>query len=162
MNFLKQKRTNCLDCLTASNFRFVNHSNASSMANTTKHEMSWTNSRRIKDAENKIKKSNHFELRKRKEELDQLVIGIDDTIDSLNREIGGFTNEKTQKKTLQRTFGSWMYRKRTKRKDADRTKKRNNKGHLANSKQKKKNLTKNKFWKGLETLDAKDLSKSWS
>lgn len=53
--------------------------------------------RRIKDAEANQEDPIISEYRKQKEFLDKDIIHIDDTIGSLNREIGEFTNEKTQK-----------------------------------------------------------------
>jgi DNA sulfur modification protein DndD len=56
--------------------------------------------RRIKDAEANQEDPIIAEYRKNKEELDKEIIRIDETIDSLNREIGEFSNEKTQKGKL--------------------------------------------------------------
>ncbi|WP_353718679.1 hypothetical protein [Dyadobacter sp. 676] len=53
--------------------------------------------RRIKDAEANQENPIIAELRRRKEELDTEIVRIDDTVDSLNREIGEFLNEKTQR-----------------------------------------------------------------
>jgi len=53
--------------------------------------------RRIKDAEANEEDPIIAEFRKQKEELDKQVIHIESTIDSLNREIGELTNDKTQK-----------------------------------------------------------------
>lgn len=64
--------------------------------NLTRNELSAIR-RRIKEAETKQENPIISELRKNKEELDTEVIRIDDTIDSFNREIGEFTNEKTQR-----------------------------------------------------------------
>ena len=56
--------------------------------------------RRIKDAEANQEDPIIAEFRKNKEGLDKEIIRIDETIDSLNREIGEFTNEKIQKGKL--------------------------------------------------------------
>jgi DNA sulfur modification protein DndD len=53
--------------------------------------------RKIKDAEASQEDSINAEYRKHKEDLDKEIIRIENTIDSLNREIGELTNEKTQK-----------------------------------------------------------------
>lgn len=65
----------------------------------TKNELNGIR-RRIKDAEANQEDPIIADYRKRKEELDKEIIRIDETIDSLNREIGEFTNEKTQKGKL--------------------------------------------------------------
>ncbi|WDF54887.1 DNA sulfur modification protein DndD [Mucilaginibacter sp. KACC 22063] len=53
--------------------------------------------RKIRDAEANQEDAMIIEFRKQKEELDKEIIRIDDTIDSLNREIGQYANDKTQK-----------------------------------------------------------------
>ncbi|MES2382156.1 MAG: DNA sulfur modification protein DndD [Bacteroidota bacterium] len=53
--------------------------------------------RRIKDAEANQEDPIIADYRKHKEDLDKEIIRIESTIDSLNREIGELTNEKTQK-----------------------------------------------------------------
>ncbi|MBP6235343.1 MAG: DNA sulfur modification protein DndD [Saprospiraceae bacterium] len=53
--------------------------------------------KRIKDAEANQEDPMIADFRAKKEELDKEIIRIDDTLDSLNREIGEYTNEKTQK-----------------------------------------------------------------
>lgn len=65
----------------------------------TKNELNGIR-RRIKDAEANQEDPAIAEFRKNKEELDKEIIRIGETIDSLNREIGVFTNEKTQKGKL--------------------------------------------------------------
>jgi DNA sulfur modification protein DndD len=62
--------------------------------NLTRNELNALR-RRIKDAEANQENPIIAELRKRKEELDKEVIRIDDTVDALLKEIGEFTNEKT-------------------------------------------------------------------
>ncbi|MCJ8210816.1 DNA sulfur modification protein DndD [Mucilaginibacter sp. RS28] len=53
--------------------------------------------RKIRDAEANQEDAIIIDFRKQKEDLDKEIIRIDDTIDSLNREIGQFANEKIQK-----------------------------------------------------------------
>lgn len=60
--------------------------------------------RKIKDAESNQEDPIIADYRKHKEIFDKEIIHIDDTIDSLNREIGEFTNEKTQKGKLIETL----------------------------------------------------------
>jgi DNA sulfur modification protein DndD len=67
--------------------------------NLTRNELNSIR-RRIKDAEANQEDPIIAEFRKNKEELDKEVIRIDETIDALNREIGQFNNEKTQKGKL--------------------------------------------------------------
>lgn len=64
--------------------------------NQTKNELNAIR-RRIKDAEANQEDPIITEYRALKESLEREIIHIDDTIDSLNREIGEYTNEKTQK-----------------------------------------------------------------
>lgn len=71
--------------------------------NQTKNELNSIR-RRIKDAEANQEDPIIAEYRKNKEELDKEIIRIDETIDSLHREIGEFTNEKTQKGKLIETL----------------------------------------------------------
>lgn len=53
--------------------------------------------KKIRDAETNQEDPMIAEFRKQKEDLDKEIIRLDETIDSLNREIGEFINEKTQK-----------------------------------------------------------------
>lgn len=53
--------------------------------------------RRIKEAESNEEDPIIADYRKRKELLDKEIIRVEDTIDSLNRQIGEYTSEKTQK-----------------------------------------------------------------
>jgi DNA sulfur modification protein DndD len=71
--------------------------------NQTKNELNGIR-RRIKDAEANQEDPIIAEYRKNKEELDKEIVRIDETIDSLNREIGEFTNEKVQKGKLIETL----------------------------------------------------------
>ncbi len=67
--------------------------------NQTRNELNGIR-RRIKDAEANQEEPIIAEFRKNKEELDKEIIRIDETIDSLNREIGEFSNQKTSKSKL--------------------------------------------------------------
>ncbi len=53
--------------------------------------------KRIRDAETNQESPIIAEFRDQKEQLDKEIIGIDSTIDSLNREIGEYSNDKMQK-----------------------------------------------------------------
>ena len=110
--------------------------------------------RRIKDAEANQENPIIAELRKRKEELDKLVIGIDDTIDSLNREIGEFTNEKTQKgKRIEELSRKLNVSEKNKAKDAVIIRNISNlKDFITKFKAKKKESLQEQILKGLETL----------
>lgn len=71
--------------------------------NQTRNELN--NIRRsIKNAEANQEDPIIADYRNHKEELDKEIIHIDDTIDSLNREVGEFTNDKTQKGKLIETL----------------------------------------------------------
>ncbi|MFN8331351.1 MAG: hypothetical protein U0T81_09060 [Saprospiraceae bacterium] len=121
--------------------------------NQTRNELNSIR-RRIKDAEANQENPIIAELRKRKEELDKLVIGIDDTIDSLNREIGEFTNEKTQKgKRIEELSRKLNVSEKNKKKDAVITRNINNlKDFIGKFKAKKKESLEEQILKGLETL----------
>jgi DNA sulfur modification protein DndD len=67
--------------------------------NQTKNELNAIR-RRLKDAEANQEDPIIAEYRKKKAELDREIMRIDETIDSLNREIGEYLNEKTQKGKL--------------------------------------------------------------
>lgn len=67
--------------------------------NQTKNELNQIR-RKIKDAEANQEDPIIAEYRKNKEELDKEIIRLDETIDSINREIGELTNDKTQKGKL--------------------------------------------------------------
>ncbi|MBL0310163.1 MAG: DNA sulfur modification protein DndD [Bacteroidetes bacterium] len=71
--------------------------------NQTRNELNGIR-RKIKDAEANQEDPIIAEFRKNKDLLDKEVIRIDDTISSLDREIGEFTNEKTQKGKLIETL----------------------------------------------------------
>jgi DNA sulfur modification protein DndD len=67
--------------------------------NLTRNELNSIR-RKIKDAEANQEEPMNAEFRLKKEELDREVLRIEDTIDSLNREIGELLNQKTQKGKL--------------------------------------------------------------
>lgn len=71
--------------------------------NQTRNELNGIR-RKIRDAEANQEDPIIANYRKIKGDLDNEIIHIDDTIDSLNREIGEFTNEKTQKGKLIETL----------------------------------------------------------
>ncbi len=110
--------------------------------------------RKIKDAEANQENPIIAELRRRKEEMDKEVIGIDDTIDSLNREIGEFNNEKTQKgKRIEELSRKLNVSEKNKQKDAIITRNINNlKDFITKFKAKKKESLEDQILKGLETL----------
>lgn len=64
--------------------------------NQTRNDLN-TIRKKIRDAETNQESPMITEFRNQKELLDKEIIGIDATIDSLNREIGEFINERTQK-----------------------------------------------------------------
>ena len=121
--------------------------------NLTRNELNAIR-RRIKDAEANQENPIIAELRKRKEELDKEIIRIDDTIDSLNREIGEFTNEKTQKgKRIEELSRKLNVSEKNKEKDAVITRNINNlKDFIGKFKAKKKESLEEQILKGLETL----------
>ena len=121
--------------------------------NLTRNELNAIR-RKIKDAEANQENPIIAELRKRKEELDKLVIGIDDTIDSLNREIGEFNNEKTHKgKRIEELLRKLNVSEKNKTKDTVITRNINNlKDFITKFKAKKKESLEEQILKGLETL----------
>jgi len=110
--------------------------------------------RRIKDAEANQENPIIAELRKRKEELDTEVIRIDDTIDSLNREIGEFTNEKTQRgKKIEELSKKLNVSEQNKEKDAIISRNISNlKDFITKFKAKKKASLEKQILEGLATL----------
>ncbi len=110
--------------------------------------------RKIRDAEANQEDPIISDYRRHKEELDREIIRIDGTIDSLNREIGEFTNEKAQKIKFIETLSRKLIIAET-NKEKDQIISRN----IANLKdfitkfkiQKKKSLE-DQILKGLETL----------
>ena len=67
--------------------------------NLTRNELNSIR-RKIKDAEANQEEPMNAEFRTKKEELDREVLRIEETVDSLNREIGELVNQKTQKGKL--------------------------------------------------------------
>jgi DNA sulfur modification protein DndD len=110
--------------------------------------------RRIKDAEANQENPIIAELRRRKEELDTEVIRIDDTIDSLNREIGEFINEKTQRgKKIDELSRKLIVSDKNKAKDQLISRNINNlKDFISKFKAKKKASLEEQILKGLDTL----------
>ncbi len=121
--------------------------------NLTRNELN-TIRRRIKDAETNQENPIIAELRKRKEELDKDIIRIDDTVDSLLKEIGEFTNEKTQRgKRIEELSRKLNVSEKNKEKDAVITRNINNlKDFIGKFKAKKKESLEEQILKGLETL----------
>ena len=121
--------------------------------NQTKNELNNIR-RKIKEAEANQENPIIAELRKHKEELDKEIIRIDDTIDSLNREIGEFTNEKTQKgKRIDELSRKLKVSEKNKEKDAIITRNINNlKDFIGKFKSKKKESLEEQILHGLETL----------
>lgn len=110
--------------------------------------------RKIKDAEANQENPIIAELRRRKEELNTEIIRIDDTIDSLNREIGEFTNEKTQRgKRIEELSRKLNVSEKNKEKDAVLTRNiANLKDFISKFKARKKASLEEQILKGLETL----------
>lgn len=110
--------------------------------------------RRIKDSEANQEDPIIANFRKQKEELDKEIIQIDDTIDSLNREIGEFTNEKTQKgKRIEELSRKLQVSNANKKKDEIINRNIGNlKDFIAKFKAQKKQSLEEHILKGLETL----------
>jgi DNA sulfur modification protein DndD len=94
------------------------------------------------------------EFRKQKEDLDKEIIRIDETIDSLNREIGEFINEKTQKgKRIEELSKKLNVSEKNKNKDEIITRNIGNlKDFIEKFKTKKKESLEQQILEGLETL----------
>jgi DNA sulfur modification protein DndD len=121
--------------------------------NLVRNELN-TVKRRIKDAETNQENPIISELRKRKEELDKEVIRIDDTIDSLNREIGEYQNEKMQKgKRIEELSRKLNVSEKNKEKDAIIARNISNlKDFISKFKAKKKASLEDQILKGLGIL----------
>jgi DNA sulfur modification protein DndD len=121
--------------------------------NQTKNELNGIR-RRIKDAEANQEDPIIAEYRRNKEELDKEIIRIDETIDSLNREIGEFTNEKTQKGKLIETLSRKLkVSENNLEKDAIITRNiQNLKDFITKFKAKKKESLEEQILSGLNTL----------
>lgn len=110
--------------------------------------------KRIRDAETNQEDPMIAEYRKNKDQLDKEVISIDDTIESLNREIGEFNNEKVQKsKRIEELSRKLSVSQKNKEKDDIIT--RNIlilKDFITKFKAKKKESLEEQILQGLETL----------
>lgn len=121
--------------------------------NQTRNELNALR-RKIKDAEANQEDPIIADFRRQKEELDKEIIHIDDTIDSLNREIGEFTNEKTQKgKQIERLSSKLKVSQNNIEKDGVITRNiQNLKDFIAKFKAKKKESLEQQILNGLDTL----------
>lgn len=121
--------------------------------NQTRNELN-TIRRKIKDAEANQEDPIIESYRKRKEELDKEIIRIEDTIRSLDREIGEFTNEKTQKsKKIEELSQKLNVSAANKEKDDTASRLISNlKDFIAKFKVEKKKSLEEQILKGLETL----------
>lgn len=121
--------------------------------NQTKNELNAIR-RRIKDAEANQEDPIISEYRKSKEELDKEIIRIDATIESLNREIGELTSEKTQKgKTIEMLSRKLKVSQNNIEKDSVITRNiQNLKDFIVKFKAKKKESLEEQILNGLDTL----------
>ena len=121
--------------------------------NQTRNELNGIR-RRIKDAEANQEDPIIANYRKHKGELDKEIIHIDDTIDSLNREIGEFTNEKTQKgKSIEALSKKLKVSENNVEKDTIISRNIGNlKDFIAKFKEKKKRSLEEQILSGLNTL----------
>jgi|SRR6218665_122111 len=121
--------------------------------NFTKNELNGI-CRKIKNAEANQASPIIEEWRKRKEDLGKEIININDAIGSLNREIGEFTNEKTQKvKRIEELSRKLNVSEKNKQKEALISRNINNlKDFIAKFKAKKKESLEEQILKGLEIL----------
>jgi DNA sulfur modification protein DndD len=121
--------------------------------NQTKNELNAIR-KRIKDAEANQENPIISEYRKHKDVLDKEVIRIEDTISSFDREIGEFTNEKTQKgKLIEALSRKLKVSENNVEKDAIITRNISNlKDFITKFKAKKKESLEEQILKGLNTL----------
>jgi DNA sulfur modification protein DndD len=121
--------------------------------NQTKNELNSIR-RKIKEAEANQEDPIIAEYRKNKDILDNEIIKIDDTIESLNREIGEFTNDKTQKgKLIEALSKKLNVSENNKEKDAVITRNiQNLKDFIVKFKAKKKESLEAQILAGLNTL----------
>jgi len=121
--------------------------------NQTRNELNSIR-RRIKDAEANQEDPIIADYRKHKDEIDKEVIRIEDTISSLDREIGVFGNEKTQKGKLIETLSRKLkVTENNKEKDAIIARNISNlKEFIAKFKVKKKESLEGQILNGLNTL----------
>ncbi|RBN49472.1 DNA sulfur modification protein DndD [Flavobacterium psychrolimnae] len=110
--------------------------------------------KKIRDAETNQESPMIAEFRKQKEDLDKEIIRIDETIDSLNREIGEFINEKTQKgKRIEELSKKLHVSEKNKVKDEIITRNIGNlRDFIEKFKIKKKESLEEQILEGLETL----------
>lgn len=121
--------------------------------NQTKNELNVIR-RRIKDAEANQEDPIIAEYRKTKEDLDREIIRIDETIDSLNREIGEIQSEKKQKGLQIETLSKKLnVSEKNKEKDTIITRNiQNLKDFITKFKAKKKESLEEQILSGLKTL----------
>ncbi|MBY0426589.1 MAG: DNA sulfur modification protein DndD [Cytophagales bacterium] len=121
--------------------------------NLTRNELNQIR-RKIRDAESNQEDPIIAEFRKLKEDLDKEIIRIEDTIDSLNREIGEFSNEKVQKgKRIEELSRKLGVSEKNKEKDEIITRNISNlKDFISKFKAKKKESLESQILQGLETL----------
>lgn len=121
--------------------------------NLTKNEINAIR-RRIRDAEANQEDPIIAEYRKNKDLLDKEIIHIDETIDSLNRAIGEFQNEKTQKgKKIEELSKKLTVSEKNKEKDEVISRNISNlKDFITKFKAKKKESLEAQILQGLETL----------
>lgn len=121
--------------------------------NQTKNELNSIR-RKIKEAEANQEDPIIAEYRKNKDLLDNEIMKIDDTIESLNREIGEYTNEKTQKgKLIEALSKKLNVSENNKEKDAVITRNiQNLKDFIVKFKAKKKESLEAQILAGLDTL----------
>lgn len=110
--------------------------------------------KKIRDAETNQESPMIAEFRKQKEDLDKEIIRIDETIDSLNREIGEFMNEKIQKgKRIEELSKKLHVSEKNKVKDEIITRNIGNlRDFIEKFKTKKKESLEEQILEGLETL----------
>ncbi len=121
--------------------------------NQTRNELNAIR-KRIKDAEANQEDPIISSYRKHKGDLDKEIIHIDDTIDSLNREIGELTNEKTNKgKTIETLSKKLKVSENNVQKDAIISRNIGNlKDFIAKFKAKKKQSLEDQILSGLNIL----------
>lgn len=121
--------------------------------NQTRNELNSIR-KKIRDAETNQESPLITEFRNQKELLDKEIIGIDSTIDSLNREIGEFINERTQKgKKIEELSKKLNVSEKNKAKDDLITKNISQlKDFIEKFKSKKKESLEKQILEGLETL----------
>lgn len=121
--------------------------------NQTRNDLN-TIRKKIRDAETNQESPMITEFRNQKELLDKEIIGIDATIDSLNREIGEFINERTQKgKRIEELSKKLNVSEKNKAKDELITRNIGQlKDFIEKFKSKKKESLEKQILEGLETL----------